>query len=347
MKTEDESDNIEENEELYEHHKFLADKGQEVLRIDKFLLDRLANTSRNKIQNAAKNGNVLVNGEAVKQNYKIKPDDEVSIVMPYPVREIELIPEDIPLDIHYEDDTVIVVNKPPNMVVHPGYGNYSGTLVNALIYHIDQLPSKSEDYSGRPGLVHRLDKHTTGLMVIAKTEDALTQLAKQFYDRTTERRYQALVWGDVAEDEGTIEGNLGRSHKNRKLMTVFPEGDYGKHAVTHYTVLKRFGYVTLVECRLETGRTHQIRAHMKYLGHTLFNDLEYGGDKVLKGTTFTKYKQFVENNFSLLTGQALHAKTLGFIHPKTKEYMRFESELPDDFKAVLERWDNYLATRND
>ncbi|HLW29910.1 MAG TPA: RluA family pseudouridine synthase [Brumimicrobium sp.] len=348
MKKEDQNENIEENEneELYEHHKFTADRGQEVLRIDKFLIDRLANTSRNKIQIAAKNGNILVNGEAVKQNYKIKPNDEVSIVLPYPVREIELIPENIPLEIHYEDDTVIVVNKPANMVVHPGYGNYSGTLVNALIYHIDQLPSKPDDYYGRPGLVHRLDKHTTGLMVIAKTEDALTHLAKQFYDRTTERRYQALVWGDVVEDEGTIEGNLGRSLKNRKLMTVFPDGDYGKHAVTHYTVLKRFGYVTLVECKLETGRTHQIRAHMKYLGHTLFNDLEYGGDKVLKGTTFTKYRQFVENNFALLTGQALHAKTLGFIHPKTKEYMRFDSELPDDFKAVLDRWYNYLASRD-
>jgi len=348
MKTEDQSDNIEEseNEELYEHHKFLADKGQEVLRIDRFLMDRLANTSRNKIQIAAKNGNILVNGEAVKQNYKVKPEDEISIVMPYPVREIELIPENIPLDIHYEDDTLIVVNKPPNMVVHPGYGNYSGTLVNGLIYHIDQLPTKSDDYYGRPGLVHRLDKHTTGLMVVAKTEDALTQLAKQFYDRTTERRYQALVWGDVIEDEGTIEGNLGRSLKNRKLMTVFPDGDFGKHAVTHYTVLKRFGYVTLVECKLETGRTHQIRAHMKYIGHTLFNDLEYGGDKVLKGTTFTKYRQFVENNFALLTGQALHAKTLGFVHPKTKEFMRFDSELPDDFKAVLERWDNYLSSRD-
>lgn len=349
MKSENQKESNEEseNEELYEHHKFIADKGQEVLRIDKFLIDRLANTSRNKIQSAAKNGNILVNGKTVKQNYKIKPNDEVSIVMPYPIREIELIPENIPLDIYYEDDTVIVVNKPANMVVHPGYGNYSGTLVNALIYHIDQLPTKPNDYYGRPGLVHRLDKHTTGLMVIAKTEDALVQLAKQFYDRTTERCYHALVWGDVNEDEGTIEGNLGRSLKNRKLMTVFPDGDFGKHAVTHYKVLKRFGYVTLVECRLETGRTHQIRAHMKYIGHTLFNDLEYGGDKILKGTTFTKYKQFVENSFALLTGQALHAKTLGFVHPKTKQFMRFDSELPDDFKAVLERWENYLSTRND
>jgi len=287
-----------------------------------------------------------VNGVAVKQNYKIKPEDEVSIVMPYPVREIELIPEDIPLDIVYEDDTVIVLNKQANMVVHPGYGNYSGTLVNGLIHHFEQLPSKSDDFYGRPGLVHRLDKHTTGLMVIAKTEDALTNLSKQFYDRTTERRYHALVWGDVIEDEGTITGNLGRSNKDRKLMTVFPDGDYGKHAVTNYKVLRRFGYVTLVECKLETGRTHQIRAHMKHIGHTLFNDLEYGGDKVLKGTTFSKYKQFVLNNFSLLTGQALHAKTLGFVHPKTKEFMRFESELPSDFEAVLARWETYLAARD-
>lgn len=347
MKEENQNEDIDnsENDELYEHHKFIADKGQEVLRIDKFLLDRLANTSRNKIQNAAKNGNVLVNGETVKQNYKIKPEDEVSIVLPYPVRETELIPEDIPLDIHYEDDTVIVVNKPANMVVHPGYGNYSGTLVNALIYHFDQLPTKTDDYYGRPGLVHRLDKNTTGLMVIAKTEDALTNLSKQFYDRTTERRYQALVWGDVKEDEGTITGNLGRSLKDRKLMAVYPHGEYGKHAVTNYKVLRRFGYVTLVECKLETGRTHQIRAHMKYIGHTLFNDIEYGGKKVLKGTTFSKYKQFVQNNFDLLTGQALHAKTLGFVHPKTKEYMKFESELPTDFSSVLERWETYLTAR--
>ncbi|PKR80211.1 RNA pseudouridine synthase [Brumimicrobium salinarum] len=349
MKIDNTEGNLEENEneELYEHHKFIADKGQEVLRIDKFLMDRLANSSRNKIQVAAKSGNILVNGEPVKQNYKVKPKDEISIVLPYPVRETELIPEDIPIDIHYEDDTLVVVNKSANMVVHPGYGNYSGTLVNALIHHFDQLPTKPNDYYGRPGLVHRLDKHTTGLMVIAKTENALTHLAKQFYDRTTERRYQALVWGDVKEDEGTITGNLGRSPKNRKLMTVFPDGDYGKHAVTHYKVLRRYGYVTLVECKLETGRTHQIRAHMKYIGHTLFNDLEYGGNKILKGTTFTKYKQFVQNNFALLTGQALHAKTIGFTHPKTKEFMRFESELPTDFKNVLARWENYLSTRKE
>src|SRR5690554_2155827 len=337
--------NEDEQEELYEHYRFIADKGQEVLRIDKFLMDRIPNTSRNKIQIAAKNGNILVNGEKVKQNYKIKPLDEVSIVLPYPVRELELIPENIPLDIHYEDDEVIVVNKPADMVVHPGYGNYTGTLLNGLIYHFENLPSLPTDYYGRPGLVHRLDKHTTGLMVVAKTETALTNLAKQFYDRTTERKYWALVWGDIKEDEGIIQGNLGRSLKNRKLMTVFPEGDYGKHAVTHYKVIRRFGYVTLVECQLETGRTHQIRVHMKHIGHPLFNDLEYGGNKVLKGTVFTKYKQFIENNFNILTGQALHAKTLGFMHPKTGEKMRFDSELPDDFQQVLDRWETYLSGR--
>ncbi|MEX1192636.1 MAG: RluA family pseudouridine synthase [Brumimicrobium sp.] len=344
-KTNDAIEDQNDREELYEHYNIVADKGQEVLRIDKFLLDRLPNTSRNKIQSAAKNGTIRVGGIPVKSNYKVKPNDEISIVLPYPVREIELIPENIPLEIHYEDDTVIVVNKPSNMVVHPGYGNYSGTLVNALVYHFEQLPTKANDYYGRPGLVHRLDKHTTGLMVIAKTEHALTHLAKQFYDRTTERRYNALVWGDVKEEAGTIEGNIGRSLKNRKVMTVFPEEDYGKHAVTHYKVLQRLGYVTLVECKLETGRTHQIRAHMKHIGHPLFNDLEYGGDKILKGTTFTKYKQFIDNNFALLDGQALHAKTLGFEHPKTKEYMRFDSELPEGFSSVLKRWENYLSTR--
>lgn len=330
----------EHDEELYEHHRFKADPGQEVLRIDKFLLDRMPNTSRNKIQNAAKDGNILVNTKAVKQNYKIKPGDEVSIVLPYPVRELELIPEDIPLDIHHEDDACIVINKPANMVVHPGYGNYRGTLVNALVYHFDNLPKRSQDYFGRPGLVHRLDKHTTGLMVVAKTEQALNHLAKQFYDRTTSRKYWALVWGDVEED-GTVEGHLGRSLKNRKKMTVFPDGDYGKHAVTHYRVLKRYGLVTLVECKLETGRTHQIRVHMKHIGHTLFNDIEYGGDEVLKGTKHAKYTQFVKNCFELLPGQALHAKTLGFVHPESKEELSFDSELPEGFQKVLEKWDKY------
>ncbi|PWL28791.1 MAG: RNA pseudouridine synthase [Fluviicola sp. XM-24bin1] len=331
----------EQQEELFEHHRFTADEGQEVLRIDKFLMDRMPNTSRSKIQIAAKGGNIHVNKKPVKQNYKIKPGDEVSIVLPYPIREIELIPQDIPLDIAYEDESLVVVNKPANMVVHPGYGNYKGTLVNALVFHFDNLPEKIDNYYGRPGLVHRLDKHTTGLLVIAKTETALTNLAKQFYDRITERRYHALVWGDVQED-GTVEGNIGRSLKNRKVMTVFPEGDHGKHAVTHYKVLKRFGYVTLLECKLETGRTHQIRAHMKYIGHPLFHDLEYGGDKILKGMTTSKYKRFVENCFDLIPGQALHAKTLGFEHPETKEFIRLDSDLPDSFERIMEKWTTYI-----
>ena len=333
------------SEELFEHHRFTADPGQELLRIDKFLLDRLPNTTRSKIQVAAKNGSILVNEIAVKQNYKIKPLDEVSIVLPFPVRELTLIAEDIPLEIAYEDDELVVVNKQASMVVHPGHGNYTGTLANGLAFHFDNLPEKIDNYFGRPGLVHRLDKHTTGLLVVAKTEQALAHLGKQFHDRTTERRYQALVWGDFEEEEGTIEGNIGRSLKNRKMMTVFPEGDYGKHAVTHYKVLERFGYVTLVECKLETGRTHQIRAHMKYIGHPLFHDLEYGGDSILKGTTSSKYKSFILNCFDLIAGQALHAKTLGFQHPSKDEYIRLDSDLPEGYTRILEKWRNYTSNR--
>jgi len=329
-----------EEEELFEHYRFKADPGQEIVRIDKYLMDRLPNTSRNKIQFAAKNGNVVVGGKAVKPNYKVKPNDEVSIVMPYPVREIELIPQNIPLDIIYEDDELIVINKPANMVVHPGYGNYTGTLVNALVYHFENLPQRTHDYYGRPGLVHRLDKHTTGIMVVAKTEFALTHLAKQFYDRTTDRRYHALVWGNVTEDM-RIEGNLGRSLKNRKVMTVFPEGDHGKHAVTHVKVLKNYGLVTLIECKLETGRTHQIRTHLKWMGHPLFHDLEYGGDTIVRGTTSASYKQFISNCFDLIPGQALHAKTLGFHHPKTGKWMEFDSSLPPGFYELLEKWERY------
>lgn len=332
-------------EELFEHYRFKADPGQEVIRIDKFLIDRMPNTSRNKVQVAAKSGNILVNEQKVKQNYRVKPGDNVSIVMPYPVREIELIPQDIPLDIHYEDDQLIVINKPSNMVVHPGYGNYTGTLVNALVYHFDHLPQRSQDYYGRPGLVHRLDKHTTGLMVVAKTEETLTNLAKQFYDRTTERRYNALVWGDIEQD-GTIIGNLGRSPKNRKVMTVFEDESQGKHAVTHYKVLKRFGLVTLVECKLETGRTHQIRVHMKHIGHPLFNDLEYGGDKILKGTRSTSYTRFIENCFELIPGQALHAKTLGFFHPILKKQLQFDSSLPFGFQSVIDKWEKYVRSED-
>ena len=336
----------EESDELFEHYNYIADPGQEKLRIDKFLIDRIPNTSRNKIQIAAHNGNILVNKSPIKPNYRVKPGDNISIVLPFPVRNLELIPENIPIDIVYEDDQLCVVNKPSNLVVHPGYGNYSGTLVNALIYHFDQLPELPSDYFGRPGLVHRLDKHTTGLMVVAKTENALTHLAKQFFDRTTYRRYHALVWGDLEQEEGTINMNLGRSPKNRKVMTTFEGEDQGKKAITHYNVVERFGYVTLIECRLETGRTHQIRAHMKHLGHQLFHDLEYDGDRIVKGTTFTKFKQFVDNCFVLLPGQALHAKSLGFIHPKTGENMLFDSELPDNFKEVLEKWRRYAISAN-
>jgi 23S rRNA pseudouridine1911/1915/1917 synthase len=336
----------EDSEELFEHYNYIADPGQEKLRIDKFLIDRIPNTSRNKIQLAAHNGNILVNKQAIKPNYKVKPGDNISIVLPYPVRNLELIPEDIPIEIVYEDDQLCVVNKPSNMVVHPGYGNYSGTLVNGLVYHFDNLPELPSDYFGRPGLVHRLDKHTTGLMVVAKTENALTHLAKQFFDRTTYRRYHALVWGDLSEDEGTINMNLGRSPKNRKVMTTFDD-DQGKKAITHYKVIERFGYVTLIECRLETGRTHQIRVHMKYLGHQLFHDLEYDGDRIVKGTSFTKYKQFVDNCFKLLPGQALHAKSLGFIHPTTGKKMLFDSELPENFQQLVDKWRRYAVSAKD
>lgn len=334
------SENEIEEEELYEHYKFKADPGQEIIRIDKFLIDRVPNTSRNKIQCSAKNGNIHVNGKAVKQNYKVKPADEIAIVLPYPIREITLIPQNIPIEIAYEDEDLLVVNKPSNMVVHPGYGNYKDTLVNALVYYIDNLPKPPSDYFGRPGLVHRIDKNTTGLLVVAKTEMALTHLAKQFFDRTTDRHYYALVWGNLKED-ATITGNVGRSLKDRKVMAVFPKGDYGRHAVTHYKVLERFGYVTLVECKLETGRTHQIRAHFQHIGNPLFNDPDYGGNKILKGTQSTLYKRFVENCFDLLPGQALHAKTLGFVQPSNKKQLSFNSELPLAFNELLMKWRNY------
>jgi 23S rRNA pseudouridine1911/1915/1917 synthase len=338
-----EEEQLPEEDELFEHHRIVCDPGQAILRIDKFLVDRIPNTSRNRIQTAATSQFIRVHGTPVKSNYKVKPGDVITVELPYPVREIELIPEDIPLDIVYEDDHLLLVNKQPGIVVHPGYGNYSGTLINALIFHFQQTSKKvglgEED---RPGLVHRLDKNTTGLMVIAKTDHALTHLAAQFYHRTTKRSYVALVWGDVKED-GTVEGHVGRSLKNRKVMDVFPEGEHGKKAITHYEVLKRYGYVTLVRCRLETGRTHQIRVHMKYLGHPLFNDPEYGGDKILKGTTFTKYKQYIQNCFNLLPRQALHALSLGFEHPDSGEQMFFESEIPDDLQAVLDKWENYVV----
>lgn len=332
-----------EGDELYEHYRFKADKGQSLIRIDKFLCDRLEKTSRNRIQAAAKSGNILVNKKPVKPNYKVKPLDEISIVLPYPVREIELIPENIPLDILYEDKDLIVLNKPAGLVTHPGYGNYTGTLVNALVYHFEKLPQRTENYYGRPGLVHRLDKNTSGVMVVAKTEETLTHLAKQFYDRTIDRNYWALVWGNVKENKGTITGNIARSLKDRKVFTVYEDENIGKHAITHYEVLERYKYVTLLKCKLETGRTHQIRVHMKHIGHPLFNDNEYGGDKILKGENTQKYKQFIENCFSLLPGQALHAKTLGFNHPQTNQSLFFESELPQGFKELLDKWKNYMV----
>ena len=333
-----------EEDKLFEHYRFTVDKGQGSVRIDRYLTDKIENLTRNRIQNEAKAGGVLVNGKPVKPNYKVKPLDEIKIVLPYAPYENLLVPEDIPIDIVYEDEDLIVLNKPAGMVVHPGHGNYSGTLLNGLIYHFDNLPNNADN---RPGLVHRIDKDTTGLLVVAKNENALTKLAQQFAEKTSKRKYVALVWGDLEDDEGTIEGNLGRNPKNRLQMIVFPEGDFGKHAVTHYKVLERFGYVTLVELELETGRTHQIRAHMKHIGHPLFNDVRYGGDKILKGTTFSKYKQFVENTFKVLPRQALHAKTLGFVHPSTGKFMEFDSEIPSDMQQAIERWRNYAKHRKE
>ena len=330
------------SDDLYEHFRFEAGDGQEPLRVDKFLMNFIENATRNKIQLAIKAGNVLVNEVVVKANYKVKAKDVVRVVLAHPPHENLLVPEDIPLNIVYEDEELIVLNKPAGLVVHPGHGNYSGTLVNGLIYHFQNLPNNSSD---RPGLIHRIDKDTSGLLVVAKTEYSMANLAKQFFNRTTQRRYLALVWGSLEEEEGTIEGNIGRSLKNRLQMDVFPDGEQGKPAITHFKVLERFSYVTLVECRLETGRTHQIRAHFKYLGHPLFNDERYGGDKILKGTTFTKYKQFVENCFKVLPRQALHARTLGFEHPITKEQMHFEAEIPDDITRCIEKWRGYTVNQ--
>ena len=325
-------------DELYEHHRFEASKGQSALRVDKFLMNMIENTTRNKIQQAAENGSILVNDVAVKSNYKVKAGDVVRLVLAHPTYEQLLTPENIPLDIVYEDDQLLVINKPAGMVVHPGHGNYSGTLVNALAYHFENLPMNSSE---RPGLVHRIDKDTTGLLVVAKTEHAMAYLTKQFAEKTSEREYVALVWGNIEEDEGTVEGNIGRHDTNRMRMAVHESDEKGKHAVTHYKVLERFGYVTLVSCQLETGRTHQIRVHMKHIGHTLFNDERYGGDSILKGTTFTKYKQFVDNCFKVLPRQALHAKTLGFEHPITKEFLRFDTPIPQDLQECIDKWRVY------
>lgn len=352
---------LDDSPELFEHFRFEVDPGQSLLRIDKYLISRMQHATRNKLQQATANGNVLVNGKPVKSNYKVKPRDIITIELEHERKELELIAQDIPLNIPFEDDDLIIVNKDPGMVVHPAYGHYDGTLVNALIYHFQNLPinksggtvlengvTAKHDVAAatrRPGLVHRIDKNTSGIMVIAKNDEAMTTLAKSFFDRDLDRIYYALVWGDFDDDEGTITGNIGRHLKDRKKMDVFaPESEIGKHAVTHYKVLERFGYVTLVECKLETGRTHQIRAHFKYIGHPLFNDETYGGNRILKGTTFSKYKQFVDNCFNILPRHALHAKSLGFKHPTSKEYIHFDSELPSDMAEVLEKWRGYAVS---
>ncbi len=334
-----------EQQELFEHHRFKADPGQSLLRIDKFLSVRLENVSRTRIQNAANAGNILVNNNPVKPNYRVKPNDIVQVVLPNPPREIELIPQDIPINIVYEDDDVVVVNKEPGMVVHPAYGNYTGTLVNALMWHFRDLPL-FQTGELRPGLVHRIDKDTSGILVIAKNELALNRLSKQFYDRTTDRKYIALVWGIPEPPEGTITGNVGRSIRDRKIMQVFPDGSQGKTAITHYKVIEDFSYVSIVECKLETGRTHQIRVHFSYIKHPLFNDEVYGGDKILKGTTFSKYQQFVRNCFAILPRQALHAKSLAFDHPVTGKRLYFDSELPNDMKHAIEKWRSYISGRD-
>ena len=338
---------LSDQDELYEHHRLIVDKGQSLLRVDKFLFMRMQNISRNRIQQAVEANAVLVNEKPVKSSYKVKPDDVVTVVLSYPPREIELYPDDIPLNIVYEDEYLAVVDKPAGMVVHPAYGNYRGTLVNAMIHHmypnLNGKPVTSD--SIRPGLVHRIDKNTSGLIVIAKNEIAMTNLAKQFYDHSIKRLYKALVWGDVKSEGGTITANVGRSHKDRKVMDVFPDGSHGKFAVTHYKVLERFNYVTLVECRLETGRTHQIRVHMKHIGHPLFNDETYGGNRILKGTVFTKYRQFVQNCFLLIPRQALHAYILGFNHPILNKEVLFESQLPDDMNLAIEKWRKYAGEK--
>jgi 23S rRNA pseudouridine1911/1915/1917 synthase len=332
----------EEDEMLFEHYRIKVDTGQSAIRIDRFLLDRLPHVSRTKIQTGIDNAHVLVNEQAIKANYKVKPNDLITISLPEPPRNTEVLPENIPLEILYEDDHLLLVNKAAGMVVHPAHGNWSGTLVNALTYHFQNLPTLPNN-DGRPGLVHRIDKDTSGILVIAKSEAAMTHLAKQFFHHTIERTYYALVWGEPATDKGTINAPLGRSQKDRRIITVYDqEGEYGKHAITHYEVLRRLRYVSLLKCNLETGRTHQIRAHLKHIGHTLFNDETYGGNMVLKGTVFSKYKAFVENCFKIIPRHVLHAKSLGFIHPATGEKMYFETELPQDFQDVLEKWEHYL-----
>lgn len=340
------NDDPAEQQELFEHFRFVVDPGQSMLRIDKYITAKIEGASRTRVQAAADAGNILVNNNQVKPSYKVKPSDLIQIVLPTPPREIELIPEDIPLEIVFEDDHVIVINKKPGMVVHPGYGNYTGTLVNALMWHLQDNPMfRSGEL--RPGLVHRIDKNTSGLLVIAKSEFALNHLGRQFFERTTERQYLALVWGCPKPEEGTITGHIGRSPKDRKVMYVFEDASEGKHAVTHYKVLEDLGYISLIECKLETGRTHQIRIHLSHIGHPLFNDEDYGGDRILRGTTFSKYQQFVKNCFAILPRQALHAKSLGFTHPVTGERLRFDSDVPADMVALMEKWRTYISGRGD
>lgn len=337
---------IEQGDDLYEHHRFVVDKGQELLRIDKYLMHKLEKTSRNRIQKGAETGNILVNDKPVKSNYRVKPGDVISIVFAHPPHENLLVPQEVPLEILYEDEELIIINKQAGLVVHPGHGNYSGTLVNGLLYHFQNLPvskheKATEEDEIRPGLVHRIDKETSGVMVIAKTEYSMTHIAKQFFDRTIDRKYHALVWGDLQND-GRIEGHIGRDKRDRKAMAVYPDGELGKHAATNYKVIERLQYVTLVECKLETGRTHQIRVHMKHIGHPLFNDDRYGGNKVVKGIDTAKYRTFVENCFTLIPGQALHAKSLGLMHPTKKEWIDFEAPLPKGFEELLMKWRNYI-----
>jgi 23S rRNA pseudouridine1911/1915/1917 synthase len=338
---EDVDDNVD-SLDVYEHFRFVVDKGQALIRIDKYLVNCMAATSRNRIQEAADAGNIRVNNLAVKSNYRVKPLDIITIHLAYPPTHFEIVPQDIPLNIVYEDEDIILVDKQPGLVVHPGFGNFDGTLLNAIAWHMKDIPEFNPNDS-RIGLVHRIDKDTSGLLLIAKTETAKTYLGKQFFDKTTQRRYQALVWGNMKENEGTIIGDLARDPRDRMLFTVFPDGEnpIAKHAVTHYTVLERLGFVTLVECRLETGRTHQIRVHMKHIGHTLFNDERYGGNVMLKGSTSSFYKSFIKNCFLACPRQALHAKTLGFVHPSSGEYMHFESQLPQDMQSLVDMWRNY------
>jgi len=334
----------ENNEDLYERRSFYIDKGQEPLRIDKWLNIHIEGATRNKIQKGIDTGFLTVNGKIVKNNYRVKPGDEILLMSLVNPDHAEVRPEPVPLNIVFEDDDIMVINKQPNMVVHPGVGNFSGTLLNGVVYHLlQQNPSLNEEDLPRYGLVHRIDKNTTGLIVLAKTPDAAAYLAKQFFNHTVQRKYVALVWGDVEEDEGTIVANIARHQQYRKMFAAYPEGETGKHAITHYKVLERFNYVTLVQCVLETGRTHQIRVHMKHIGHTLFNDWEYGGDKILKGTIYTRYKQFVDHCFEACPRCALHAKTLGFIHPGTKEEISFNTELPDDMQQVINKWRRYVS----